>query len=86
MSAMTAKAVISSVSEPSDGQQAITMTADYADGANKEWAKYTPGLSVSMTVLEEIVQHVNLRPGAKVTIKFKVEEEPSPVAGEKLQE
>jgi hypothetical protein len=32
-----------------DGRQVnVTFAPDYADGRNKEWARYTPGLSLTM--------------------------------------
>jgi hypothetical protein len=55
----TAKCFVSGQSSNGDGQTSISFTADYADGANKEWAKYTPALSVSMTVLDEVAEGIN---------------------------
>jgi hypothetical protein len=37
-----------------DGQTQLTFTADYEDGRNKEWAKYTPALSLSFVVKNEV--------------------------------
>lgn len=31
-------------------QQQLTFVADYEDGRNEEWAKYTPALSISFVV------------------------------------
>lgn len=50
----SAKIFVSGKTEGSDGQTQVYFSADYADGANKEWAKYTPALSISMTVLSEV--------------------------------
>lgn len=36
---------------PHDSDQVqLSFAADYKDGRNAEWAKYTPGLSLTMTV------------------------------------
>lgn len=52
--ATTAKIFLSGKTQMSDGQTSLNFTADYADGANKEWAKYTPALQMAMTVLDEV--------------------------------
>lgn len=52
--ATTAKVFLSGKTQGSDGQTYLHFTADYQDGANKEWAKYTPSLSIQMTVLDEV--------------------------------
>lgn len=51
---VTAKVKLSSKGEVSDGQVALQFYPDYEDGRNKEWAKYTPGASFQMTVLESV--------------------------------
>lgn len=53
--ATTAKVRIYDRQPSGDGQTTLHFTADYADGANKEWAKYTPGLSLTMTVKDEVL-------------------------------
>ncbi len=48
---ITAKVVCQSKSELGEGenrQVTVTFVPDYADGRNKEWALYTPGLSLTM--------------------------------------
>lgn len=50
----SAKIFLSGKTAAGDGQTSLHFTADYADGANKEWAKYTPSLSIQMTVLDEV--------------------------------
>jgi hypothetical protein len=70
--ATTAKVFLSSKGDPSDGQVFLAFTADYADGANKEWAKYTPALSISMTVLEEVA--ADWKSGDHFTLTFEKEE------------
>jgi hypothetical protein len=37
-----------------DGQTQVHFEPDYADGRNAEWAKYTPAMSLSMTMLDEV--------------------------------
>lgn len=36
--------------EGEDRQAVVTFLPDYADGRNKEWSRYTPALSLSMTL------------------------------------
>jgi hypothetical protein len=50
---VTAKITCTSKAESGEGdnrQAVVGFSADYADGRNKEWAIYTPHLSVSMTL------------------------------------
>jgi hypothetical protein len=54
MSKTTAVATLSSKTDAGSGQTALAFHADYNDERNKEWAKYTPGLSVQMTVLDSV--------------------------------
>lgn len=51
---VTARMKLNSKGVSNDGQTSLFFGADYEDGRNKEWAKYTPGLSISMTVLDEV--------------------------------
>lgn len=37
-------------------QVGLSFYADYSDERNKEWAKYTPAISVTMTVLPEVAE------------------------------
>lgn len=53
---ITAKVFISGESSNGAGETSLSFTADYADGANKEWAKYTPALALNMTVLDEVAE------------------------------
>lgn len=39
-----------------DGTTAMEFMADYADDRNKEWSKYTPALSLMMTVKDEVAE------------------------------
>ncbi len=50
---ITAKIQCQSKLETGDGdkrQTALTFVPDYTDGRNAEWALYTPGLALTMTV------------------------------------
>lgn len=46
----------------------LSIGPDYADGANAEWAKYTPTLSLSMNVLPSVAENFNV--GDKFTLTF----------------
>lgn len=70
---MTAKAVLQSKNRTGgEDQVTLTFVPDYADGRNKEWAKYTPALSVAMTVKGEVAEDWDA--GQSVTITFEQEE------------
>jgi hypothetical protein len=51
-----------------DGQTALEFQADYDDGRNKEWAKYTPSFSVNTTVLDSVAE--NFERGEACTVTF----------------
>ena len=51
---VTAKLKMNWKGPVSDGQQSLVFGPDYESGRNKEWAKYTPGLSLAMNVLESV--------------------------------
>ena len=68
MAAITAKVFLSGKTKSGDGQTTLGFTADYADGANKEWAKYTPSLNLYMVVLDEVAEGINY--GDKFTGTF----------------
>lgn len=68
---ITAKVVLSSKVEQGD-QVILSFGADYADGRNKEWAKYTPGLSLTMGVLPEVAEKFEV--GGKYTLTFEPSE------------
>jgi len=53
----TAAVTLYSKGEPSNGQTQLNFSADYDDKLNKEWAKYTPALSVSMTVIDPVAEN-----------------------------
>jgi hypothetical protein len=50
---ITAKVIVSTKLEQGEGedrQVAVTFRPDYDDDRNKEWSRYTPALSLSMTL------------------------------------
>jgi hypothetical protein len=56
-----------------DGQVNLTFGADYEDGRNAEWAKYTPGLSLTMGVKASVAEH--FEQGGAYTLTFTPEQE-----------
>jgi hypothetical protein len=68
LSKITAVAALYSKGESSAGQTALAFSADYNDERNKEWAKYTPGLSINMTVLDSVAE--NFVQGARYLLTF----------------
>lgn len=72
--AVTAKVKVTGKSSPlSKGEQGIYFSADYDDGRNKEWAPFTPSLSISMTVKAEVAE--NFEVGQAYTLTFTPEED-----------
>lgn len=69
----TAKVFVSGITENGDGQKQLNFTADYNDGANKEWAKYTPSLNFQMVVLDEVAEGISY--GDKFTVTFEASED-----------
>ena len=65
---VTAKVKCTAADEQPDGQVAVTFAPDYQDGRNAEWAKYTPGLHLAMTVKEEVSGHFEV--GRAYTLQF----------------
>jgi hypothetical protein len=47
----------------------LDFVANYANGANKEWAKYTPSLSFSMVVKPEIAAKFNIGDNYTLTLE-----------------
>jgi hypothetical protein len=64
----TAKVFLAGKTELRDGQTGLVFSADYNDDANKEWAKYTPSLNLTMTVLNEVADGWEY--GDKFTLTF----------------
>jgi hypothetical protein len=71
---VTAKVKVTRCEPTGDGQVALEFQADYEDGRNKDWAKYTPGLSINMTVKEEVAEG-NFALGDAFTLTFDKEAE-----------
>lgn len=71
--ATTAKITVQGKTAAGDGQTLLTFAPDYNDGRNKEWAKYTPALSLSMTVLDSVAEHFT--PGQAYVLTFEPAED-----------
>ena len=57
----------------SDGDNvALTFMADYENERNKEWAKYTPALSLNMYVLKSVADKFEY--GTTYTLTFEKDE------------
>jgi hypothetical protein len=65
---VTARVRVANKQEVNEGQQNVSFMADYEDGRNKEWAKYTPALSLTMVLNGEVADHFEL--GDKITLTF----------------
>lgn len=73
---ITAKVRCDNKTESGEGesrQAVVTFTPDYADERNKEWAKATPHLSLSMTLNAKAVDL--FEQGAAYTLQFVKAEE-----------
>lgn len=68
----TAVATLYTKGESNDGQTPLSFGADYSDDRNREWAKYTPALNFSMTVLDEVAERFER--GGRYLITFEREE------------
>lgn len=44
---------VQSLTENAGGTHSLTMAPNYKDGANKEWAKYTPGGLINLSLGQE---------------------------------
>jgi hypothetical protein len=64
----TAKIRLTGKTAVTDGQTILNFSPDYAPGRNKEWAKYTPALSLGMTVLDSVAERFEL--GQSFTLTF----------------
>jgi hypothetical protein len=56
MNKTTAVATLQRKEDVGNEQTSLAFYADYNDERNKEWAKYTPGLSVQMTVKDSVAE------------------------------
>lgn len=64
---ITAKVKCTRRQPASEGQTWLEFAADYDDGRNKEWAKFTPAFSVSTTVKNEVAERFELDEAYTVT-------------------
>lgn len=71
---ITAKVILRSRESVGDGQTRLTFYPDYADGRNKEWAKYTPALFLDMTVLDEVAMKFDSDGGYTLTFESEKKE------------
>lgn len=53
---------------PDNEQTALFFNADYADPRNREWARFTPALSLGMTVLNSVAE--NFESGKRYLLTF----------------
>lgn len=68
MTAITAKVSLSQMNYSADGQVSLTFVADYDDGRNKEWSKYTPSATFQMAVKSSVAEQFPL--GTAYTVTF----------------
>lgn len=65
---ITAKVKLNSKIPTNDNQTNLSFGADYADGRNKEWSKYTPILTLGMVVLDSVAEYLEV--GQAFTLTF----------------
>jgi hypothetical protein len=75
MAKTTAVATLNTKTDAGNGQTNLFFAADYNDERNKEWAKYTPGLSVHMGVLDSVAEQ--FEQGARYLLTFEKAEDPA---------
>jgi hypothetical protein len=68
MAKVTAKVALNGKEELEGGETKLSFYADYMDGRNKEWSKYTPALGVTMQVIPEVA--ALFEEGGKYTLTF----------------
>lgn len=64
----TAKVTCTAKQPAGDGASRLGFSADYAEGANADWAKYTPQLSLTTVMLDQVAQHFEV--GTHVTLIY----------------
>lgn len=72
MSKTTAVATLYTKEAKTDGQTFLAFSADYQDERNKEWAKYTPALSIQMHVLDSVAEQ--FEQGKNYLLTFEVQQ------------
>lgn len=68
---VTAKIICNSKNESGEGEDRqvnVSFLPDYADGRNKEWARYTPGLSLTMGLKGAVADQFDV--GSAYTLTF----------------
>ena len=65
--ATSLKLIVHTESHTSSGVS-FKASADYNDGANKEWSAYTPVANLDFTVKPEIAKTLGFKPGTKLTV------------------
>lgn len=68
---ITAKVLCQSKTESgvdAERQVVTVFIPDYADGRNKEWSRYTPSLSLSMTLKGDVADRFTI--GKAYTLQF----------------
>lgn len=68
MTQITAVATLQVKGESNSGQTPLAFSADYNDERYKEWAKYTPALSVQMHVTDAVAEKFEL--GGRYLLTF----------------
>ena len=79
MAAITAKVKVFIKTPNGDNAHQLTFGADYAGGANKEWADATPYIDVRMSVKNEVAEL--FAPGQSFTLTF-TPDDPESSAGD----
>lgn len=72
---ITAKVWCNSKTESGTGedrQVAVRFNADYRDGRNKEWARWTPSLDLSVTLKGEVADKFAIGQGYTLTFEQEV--------------
>lgn len=64
----TAKITCTAKGPAGEGQKRLGFSADYANGANAEWAKWTPVFSQTMVVLDPVAERFEV--GQHITLLF----------------
>lgn len=67
-SQITAVATLITKEHKGDDQNFLAFNADYSDERNKEWAKHTPALSLSLTVIDSVAE--NFEQGGRYLLTF----------------
>lgn len=67
--ATTAKVTVVRKDPMTGGETDLVFGADYADGRNKEWAKYTPALDLRMRVLSGVAEQFEVGQAFVLTLE-----------------